>query len=75
MLSFLSFLKESAGEKHAVMAFGRMNPPTAGHEKLVQHMHDTAKKYNADHILVLSGSHDTKDGKNPLSPEQSNPLL
>jgi len=56
--------------KSKVMAFGRMNPPTAGHEKLVQHMHDTAKKYNADHTLVLSGSHDTKDGKNPLSPEQ-----
>ena len=53
-----------------VMAFGRMNPPTAGHEKLVQHMHDTAKIYNADHTLILSGSHNTKDGKNPLSPEQ-----
>jgi hypothetical protein len=52
------------------MAFGRMNPPTAGHEKLVQHMHDTAKKFGGNHTLVLSGSHDTKDGKNPLSPEQ-----
>ena len=60
----------SGSLKSKVMAFGRMNPPTAGHEKLVQHMHDTAKKYNADHTLVLSGSHDTKDGKNPLSPEQ-----
>jgi len=55
---------------HHTMAFGRMNPPTAGHEKLVQHMHDTAKKFGGDHTLVLSGSHDTKDGKNPLSPEQ-----
>ena len=57
-------------EVHHTMAFGRMNPPTAGHEKLVQHMHDTAKKYGGNHTLVLSGSHDTKDGKNPLSPEQ-----
>lgn len=57
-------------EVHHTMAFGRMNPPTAGHEKLVQHMHDTAKKYGGGHTLVLSGSHDTKDGKNPLSPEQ-----
>ena len=57
-------------EVHHTMAFGRMNPPTAGHEKLVQHMHDTAKKFGGDHTLVLSGSHDTKDGKNPLSPEQ-----
>jgi hypothetical protein len=57
-------------EVHHTMAFGRMNPPTAGHEKLVQHMHDTAKKFGGNHTLVLSGSHDTKDGKNPLSPEQ-----
>lgn len=57
-------------EVHHTMAFGRMNPPTAGHEKLVQHMHDTAKKFGGAHTLVLSGSHDTKDGKNPLSPEQ-----
>lgn len=57
-------------EVHHTMAFGRMNPPTAGHEKLVQHMHDTAKKFGGGHTLVLSGSHDTKDGKNPLSPEQ-----
>ena len=55
---------------HHTMAFGRMNPPTAGHEKLVQHMHDTSKKFGGNHTLVLSGSHDTKDGKNPLSPEQ-----
>ena len=62
-------------EVHHTMAFGRMNPPTAGHEKLVQHMHDTAKKFGGDHTLVLSGSQDTtpadkKKGKNPLSPEQ-----
>ena len=57
-------------EVHHTMAFGRMNPPTAGHEKLVQHMHDTANKFGGGHTLVLSGSHDTKDGKNPLSPEQ-----
>jgi hypothetical protein len=60
----------NASENHHTMAFGRMNPPTAGHEKLVNHMHDTAKKFGGGHTLVLSGSHDTKDGKNPLSPEQ-----
>lgn len=66
---------EEPKDKHHTIAFGRMNPPTAGHEKLVNHMHETAKKFGGDHTLVLSGSHDTtpaekKKGKNPLSPEQ-----
>jgi hypothetical protein len=65
----------NASENHHTIAFGRMNPPTAGHEKLVTHMHDTAKKFGGNHTLVLSGSHDItpadkKKGKNPLSPEQ-----
>jgi len=57
-------------EKHHTIAFGRMNPPTAGHEKVVEAIHKSAKQYGGGHTLVLSGSHDTKDGKNPLSPEQ-----
>lgn len=68
---------EPAKEKevHHTIAFGRMNPPTAGHEKLVNHMHETAKKFGGKSTLVLSGSQDTtpaekKKGKNPLSPEQ-----
>lgn len=69
MKNFKSYLVESEQDKHHVLAFGRMNPPTAGHEKLVKHMHDTAKKHNAEHTLVLSGSHATKDGSNPLPPD------
>jgi len=68
MLNFKSFLKESIAEKHGVLAFGRMNPPTAGHEEVVKKMHAVAKEHGAEHHLVLSGSHDAK--KNPLSPEQ-----
>jgi hypothetical protein len=68
MLNFKSFLKEATAEKHGVLAFGRMNPPTAGHEQVVKKMHDVAKEHGASHHLVLSGSHDAK--KNPLSPEK-----
>jgi hypothetical protein len=68
MLNFKSFLKEATAEKHGVLAFGRMNPPTAGHEEVVKKMHDVAKEHGAEHHLVLSGSHDAK--KNPLSPEK-----
>lgn len=57
-------------EKHHTIAFGRMNPPTAGHEQVVKQIKDTAKKVGGDHTLILSHSHNTKDGKNPLSPEQ-----
>lgn len=64
MLSFLSFLKEATSEKHGVLAYGRMNPPTAGHEQVINKVHEVAKAHGADHKVVLSHSHDTK--KNPL---------
>lgn len=50
------------------MSYGRMNPPTVGHGKLVDKIHSVAKEKNADHLLVLSHSHDPK--KNPLSPSE-----
>jgi predicted kinase len=57
-----------ASEKHAVLAYGRMNPPTTGHAKLVDKVHEVAKKHNAHHLVVLSHSQDAK--KNPLTAEQ-----
>jgi hypothetical protein len=63
--------KNAAKDKHGVLAFGRMNPPTAGHEAVVNKIHEIANKHaGSEHKLVLSGSHATKDGKNPLSPER-----
>jgi hypothetical protein len=41
-----------------------MNPPTAGHEQVINKVHEIAKKHNAVHNVVLSHSHDSK--KNPL---------
>jgi nicotinamide mononucleotide adenylyltransferase len=32
-------------KKTAVLAFGRMNPPTTGHEKLINRTHQVAKKH------------------------------
>ena len=46
--------------KTAVVAFGRMNPPTIGHEKLV----DAIKKQKGDHFLFLS--HTQKPKTDPL---------
>ena len=64
MFSFLQFIKEATSEKHGVLAFGRMNPPTVGHEQVINKVHEVAKEHNADHKVVLSHSHDAK--KNPL---------
>ena len=69
MKSFLDILEEQkSGDKHHVMTFGRMNPPTSGHLKLIDKVHEVAKKHNASHSVVTSHSQDSK--KNPLSSEQ-----
>lgn len=54
--------------KPVVMAFGRMNPPTSGHLKLIDKVKSTAEKEGAKHTIILSRSQDAK--KNPLSGEQ-----
>ena len=66
-MRFLDFLIEQK-EKHAVLAFGRMNPPTTGHEVLVKKVHDVADEVGGSHHVVLSHSQDK--AKNPLSAEQ-----
>jgi len=66
-MRFLEFLIEQK-EKHAVLAFGRMNPITTGHEKLVEAVKSIAKKYGATPYIVVSHSQDSK--KNPLSAQQ-----
>ena len=69
MKSFLELLEESEkNAKPAVMAFGRMNPPTTGHLKLIDKVKSTAEKLGAKHTVVVSHSQDSK--KNPLSGEQ-----
>jgi len=68
MKSFKTFLQEAAVKSHHVLAFGRMNPITNGHEALVNKVHEVAKEHGASHGVVLSHSHDPK--KNPLTPEQ-----
>jgi hypothetical protein len=57
-------LKE-ASNKTVVFTFGRFNPPTVGHEKLVNKVETIAKKENADAHVYLSQTQDKK--KNPLS--------
>ena len=57
--------EDKSKSKHSVMAFGRMNPPHAGHQHVVDKVADVAKKVGAKRgRVVVSHSHDKK--KNPL---------
>lgn len=48
-----------------VFTFGRFNPPTLGHEKLVQKVLEVSANANADHVIFLSQTHKPKT--DPLS--------
>lgn len=48
----------------AVFTFGRMNPPTVGHEKLVNKVRTVARKERGQPFIYLSQGQDAK--KNPL---------
>lgn len=62
------FLLKEEKEKHAVLAFGRMNPISCGHGLLINKVHEIADQHKASHHIVLSHSQDPS--KNPLSPQQ-----
>jgi cytidyltransferase-like protein len=66
-MKFKDFLLEKK-EVHAVMAFGRMNPITTGHEKVVKTVKKIAKQVGGLHLIVISHSQDPK--KNPLTAAQ-----
>ena len=61
-------IKDTRRSKTIVVAFGRFQPPTSGHQLLFNKVVDTAHKMGADHAIGFSRSHDPK--KNPLSPSR-----
>jgi len=60
----LKDLHEKLEGRTAVFTFGRMNPPTIGHEKLLNKLKSVAGRSSADWFVYLSSSQDAK--KNPL---------
>lgn len=54
--------------KQIVFAFGRLNPPTTGHSKLIDKVVSEAQRRRADHRLIVSHSQDKH--KNPLTAQQ-----
>ena len=55
---------DEAVDKTVVLGWGRMNPITVGHEKLVNKIKDVARKNSATPLIYISHSQDAK--KNPL---------
>ena len=68
MIERFSHRIDEAKKDTAVIAFGRMNPPTIGHGVLVDKIISEAQKHNADHFIFASETQDSK--KNPLSHKQ-----
>lgn len=66
MITFKQLLEQK--KSTVVMTFGRMNPVTVGHSLLVERVLEEAKRRNADHVIYLSKSQDSK--KNPLNVDQ-----
>ena len=54
--------------KTMVFAFGRMNPPTIGHKKLIDKVISTAREHAGDYVIVLSKTQ--KAPKDPLSADE-----
>ena len=64
MKTYRKFVREAKG-KGVVFAFGRMNPPTVGHAKLITKVLSVAKKELSAPMVFPSKTEDKK--KNPLS--------
>jgi phosphopantetheine adenylyltransferase/predicted nucleotidyltransferase len=64
-----SAITEQKAPKTIAFAFGRFNPPTIGHKKLM----DKVKASSRDYKIYLSRSEDPK--KNPLSPRDKLALM
>lgn len=60
--------KVLSNSKKAVFTFGRFNPPTIGHQKMLQKILDIADNEQADPYVFVSHTQDKK--KNPLSYDQ-----
>jgi len=65
--------EDRSTEKAAVFSFGRFNPPTIGHQKLINKVYEVASQLNAEAFIVPSKTVDKK--KNPLTFEEKADFL
>lgn len=67
-LNFSNYFLTEADNTTHVATYMRANPPTIGHERVVNKVQELAKDLDANHSVILSHSHD--GDKNPLTIEQ-----
>ena len=60
--------KETGKKQPVVFAFGRFNPPTYGHQKLIERVLTISKRVKGLPVLYISATQDKK--KNPLDVKQ-----
>ena len=69
MKTLKELLRKEVGRKQPVVfAFGRLNPPTVGHQKLIDKVITMAKRVKGLPVLYVSASQDKN--KNPLTAKQ-----
>lgn len=73
MIAFSRFFTEQIREKIAVFSYGRYNPPTTGHQLLIDKLIEIAKQTNGDGFLIPTHTVDKK--KNPLTLEEKTYVL
>ena len=72
MIAFNQFFTEQTKDgKTAVFAYGRFNPPSIGHLKLIEKVISVAQNNNADYFIIPSHQSSIK---RTLSDYQKNPL-
>jgi IS1 family transposase len=79
MKSFLELVQEAkSDEVHHVMTFGRMNPPTTGHLKLIDKVKEIAKKHHrtkAETALIEAKNSIVRQGVFDLTNDKKIKLL
>ncbi len=74
MKTLKELLRSKVGRKQPVVfAFGRLNPPTIGHQKLIDKVITMAKRVKGLPVLYVSASQDKN--KNPLTAKQKTRLF
>lgn len=73
MIGFNQFFTEQTKEKVAVFSYGRYNPPTTGHQLLIDKLIATAQEKNATPFLIPTHTVDKK--KNPLTLQEKTYVL
>jgi len=59
--------------KKAVFVYGRFNPPTVGHKRMIQALIKKANSEKSDPYIVITHTQNKK--KNPLTPEEKKKIL